>query len=110
MASAVRIPRCRACNGRLTCMSCAGSKGGRTVTPKRLAAMRKALACRFRWLPGDKVQPRLKRDRSWLAEVVRVGAGARGLRGITVRVYWSDDQPANFEALVAESLLARVRP
>lgn len=107
---AKRIRRCSRCNGRLTCLRCAGSTGGRSTSAAKRKAMLYALAHRYRWRPGDAVQPRLRKRRSWRGEVVRVGPGRRGFREVTVRVTRKDDAPANFVAVIAESLLAKVRP
>lgn len=106
------MSRCRTCNSRLRCLRCLGRAGGRVPSPERLAALARARTARWRWVPGDRVMAKAKAERVWEAEVVAIGPGRRGRRGLTLRVTRHPRAAASglsvpYESIVPESQVVR---
>lgn len=116
MKPAATVRRCPRCSAPMVCPRCNGAKGGKVVTPAKLAALAAARRARLRWTVGERVTAHLRAKRTWEGEVLRVGGGRPGRRRLTVLVTRSIGKfsgvlglAAPYEATIHEHQVARVR-
>lgn len=110
------LPRCRQCGAPTVCPRCNGARGGKVVTPAKLAALAAARRARLRWTVGERVTAHLRAKRTWEGEILRVGGGRPGRRRLVVLVTSGVDAAGillglatPYEATIHEHQVARVR-
>lgn len=116
MKPVVTVRRCPWCGAPMVCPRCNGAKGGKVVTPAKLAALAAARRARLRWTVGERVTAHLKAKRTWEGTILRVGGGRPGRRRLVVLVTSSIGESGGrlglatpYEATIHEHQVARVR-